>query len=284
MRVLLPAVSSNAADPLTRIGGPAFQRVPVRRPIAAAPGRLAAAVLALITLASGCDSEVYAPDSPAGLSLDLAELDAGARAAGVATDNVVVVLRRVADSSVAFKQNYPDDLLGQVTGTRIVRARVPLRVSPEDFLLHLEVVGGGTVYYALDTRVTVIAGVGVTTPPLSLEYVGPGRSADSLAFVLLPPLILPGDSVLAAAVVLERGLPLAGVPVSYSSSDTAMVRVRPSGLGLAWLVAAPDAAGTVSITAATPTGLSRSAGLTVLVPAPTAAGAVQAMFQATVLP
>lgn len=227
---------------------------------------LVAVIVGIALPVSGCGNESVAPGGAAGLSLDLAQLAAGARAAGITTDSILVVLRRAADSSLALSRTYPDGLLGEVTGTRVVRADIPLRVSPEDFLLHLELRDGGTVYYALDSRVTVLAGVAIATPALSLAYVGPGKDADSLAFILAPPVILPGDSVLAAALIFEQGRSVVGVPVAYESSDTSLVRVRPAGLGVAWLVAAAPSVGSATITAIAPNGLRQTAALAVLAP------------------
>lgn len=240
-----------------------------------ARNRLIGVVLALVTMICAC-GEPNGPRRTAGLGFDLAAMSGIARASGLTTDSVMILLRHASDSSLAFSGTYPDGLLGEATGTTIIRTDIPLRVSPEDFLLHIELRQDGTVYYALDTRVTVIAGIGVTTPPLTPSYVGPGKNADSMAFLLVPPAIAPGDSVLAAAVLFEKGLGLTGVPVGYVSSDSGLVQVHPAALGVAWLVASAALAGSVTITALAPNGLTRSAPLTVLaLPLPSATGRLQ---------
>jgi hypothetical protein len=204
------------------------------------------------------------PDRSVAARLDLSGLAEAARSYSIATDVVRVELRRTSDSSMAYSGSFPGNLLSDLTGTFVVHAEIPLTISPEQFYLHIDVLNSGTVYYTVDAIVTLIAGLGVSTPPLVPRYVGPGGGADSLVFLLIPPAIIAGDSVLAAAQVFSGGLALSQIPIGYVSSDPSKVRVHPSLLGTAWLVADKSATGTVPITASTPGGLSRSASLTVL--------------------
>jgi hypothetical protein len=206
--------------------------------------------------------------------MDLAALFRANANVPVPVDTVLVELRRTSDSSVAFSDLVPASRFTQRSDSLIIPITLELRQGTEQFYLYAEARGGGVVYYTVRSTVTAQAGRSTPTPSLTPTYVGPGNTADSVVLQLSASTVAPGDSVLATTTVFDNGQPVPGVPVGIEPSDSTLVTARPSGLNGAWLIGGPTA-GTVSIVARTPTGLTDTLPLTVsITPVPSTLGKV----------
>lgn len=180
-------------------------------------------------------------------------------------DQLLLELRR-GDQSLAVSQVLNAAEL-QVDGRGIaIRLDIPLAGPTEDFDLTLELKLLGITLYQARSTVTVVAGQSVETAPIIPLYIGPGLGADSMTLVVAPPLILSGTAGVATAVVLDAGSIISGVPVEITTSDTTQLRATATALNITTLTAAPNASGQFTVTATTPTGLTRSTSVTVLRP------------------
>ena len=204
-------------------------------------------------------------------TLNLQDLVAAAQTIPIPLDSVRVELRRVSDeNAIVFEETFPVDQV--LTGNTVdIEIAIVILTDPEEFLLHLEILGNGFVWYEVIGTVTASAR---DVPPSQLPpptYVGPGANADSVRMTLMDTTLAGGDSVLVSGTVYESNAVVPGAPVSFTSSNTAygaayawnaffadanvgqVTRVTPSGPGL-------DELG--SLTTAFPGGLSGLIGLT----------------------
>lgn len=180
-------------------------------------------------------------------------------------DQLLLELRR-GDQSVAVTQLLSAAQLNAGPEGISIRLDIPLSGHTEDFDLNLELRLLGITLYQARSTVTVIAGQSVETAPIIPLYIGPGLGADSMTLVVAPPLILSGTVGVATALVLDAGAVINGVPVTITTSDTTQLRATATALNITTLTAAPGASGQFTVTASTPTGLTRSTTVTVLRP------------------
>ena len=180
-------------------------------------------------------------------------------------DQLRLELRR-ADQSIAVSQLLGAAQLNAGANGISIRLDIPLSAPTEDFGLNLELSLAGITLYQATSTVTVVAGESVETAPIIPLYIGPGLGADSMTLVVAPPLILSGTAGVATAVVLDAGSIISGVPVEITTSDTTQLRATPTALNITTLTAAPNASGQFTVSATTPTGLTRSTSVTVLRP------------------
>jgi hypothetical protein len=180
-------------------------------------------------------------------------------------DQLLLELRR-GDQSIAVSQLLNAAQLQAGREGISIRLDIPLSAPTEDFGLNLELRLAGITLYKATSTVTVVAGESVETDPIIPLYIGPGLGADSMTLVVAPPLILSGTVGVATAVVLDAGSIISGVPVEFTTSDTTQLRATATALNITTLTAAPGASGQFTVTASTPTGLSRSVSVAVLRP------------------
>jgi len=208
------------------------------------------------TLLTTCGTDTaIGPGIPAQSSVDLAGLLRAGGPIPIPIDTVLVELRRLTDSSVAFSQQVDVARFQQQGNDLILSIALALRTTPEQFYLYAEARGGGVVYYTVRSTVTAAAGQSTQSPSLIPTYVGPGSTADSVVLTLVPSSVAPGDSALATAVVFDNDAPVAGAPVGIVPADTVTVRRREVGVNSVWLVAPATGSGSTPVTATTPTGL-----------------------------
>jgi hypothetical protein len=216
-----------------------------------------------VPLLTTCSTDsALAPRVPIQSDVDLTGLLL--RAGGqvpIPLDQVLIELRRVTDSSVAYRETRSIADVSQAGGSLTMRVSFVLDHSPEDFHLYVEALGGGVLYYTARAGVTIRTGQTTRTSALTPVYVGPGATADEVQLTLSAGRVAPGDSVHATAVVLEDGTVVPGAPVGILSSDSPRVAARAEGLDKAWLVADPDASGSVTVTAVLPNGVTAQAPL-----------------------
>lgn len=180
-------------------------------------------------------------------------------------DQLLLELRR-GDASVAVSRLLGSAELSAGRDGIAIRLDIPLSAPTEAFDLHLELRLLGITLYEANSSVTVVAGESVETDPIIPLYIGPGLGADSMTLVIAPPLILSGTVGVATAIVLDAGSIISGVPVEITTSDTIQLRAAATALNITTLTAAPTASGSFTVTATTPTGLTRSTTVTVLRP------------------
>jgi hypothetical protein len=180
-------------------------------------------------------------------------------------DQLLLELRR-GDQSVAVSQLLNAAELNVGSEGISIRLDIPLAGPTEEFGLNLELRLLGITLYRATSTVTVVAGESVETAPIVPLYIGPGLGADSMTLVVAPPLILSGTIGVATAVVLDAGAVINGVPVTITTSDTTQLRATATALNIFTLSAAPNASGQFTVTASTPTGLTRSTTVAVLRP------------------
>ncbi|MDZ4865334.1 MAG: Ig-like domain-containing protein, partial [Gemmatimonadota bacterium] len=215
-----------------------------------------ARVVFAATLLTTCGTDTaIGPGIPAQSSVDLAGLLRAGGPIPIPIDTVLVELRRLTDSSVAFSQQVDVARFQQQGNDLILSIALALRTTPEQFYLYAEARGGGVVYYTVRSTVTAAAGQSTQSPSLIPTYVGPGSTADSVVLTLVPSSVAPGDSALATAVVFDNDAPVAGAPVGIVPADTVTVRRREVGVNSVWLVAPATGSGSTPVTATTPTGL-----------------------------
>ncbi len=232
------------------------------------------AVLFGSILLTTCSSDALAPRPPVRGALDLSSLIQLHNGFPITVDTILVELRR-SDESLAFSQTVPSTKFSSTPGRYTIDVEVKLNESPEQFLLHAEVRGGGVVFYEANSLVTAIAGRSVQTDPIVPVYVGPGIGSDSLELVLVPATVAPGGVSVATAVVRQAGTIIPGVPVEIISDDSTQVSAAASSFSVTTLSAAGTALGSYTISARTPTGLTQASTLTV-VPATTGAASIVA--------
>ena len=212
-------------------------------------------------LLTTCSTDSFAPRPPIRGEVDFGSLLA-LRDFPIAVDEIEVILRR-SDESVAFQRTLTASDFTTNGGGYRVPIDVELKDSPETFALHAEVRAAGITYYEVNSTVTATLGLTVTTDPLVPTYVGPGSVADSVRLSLTPSTTTPGVAVTALAEVFFGGNVISGVPVSIETNDSTAITITRPGLATAAILPGAGANGSYTIIARTPTGLTRSATLTV---------------------
>lgn len=213
-------------------------------------------VVVAATLLTTCGTDTaMGPGIPVQSAVDLTGLLRAGGPIPIPIDTVLVELRRVSDSSVAFTQQVDVSRFLQQGNDLILSVALALRTTPEQFYLFAEARGGGVVYYTVRSTVTATAGQSSQTPSLVPTYVGPGSTADSVVLTVVPSSVAAGDSALATAVVYDNDAPVVGAPVGIVPADTVAVRTHEIGVNTVWLVAPATGTGSTPVTATTPTGL-----------------------------
>ncbi|CAN5919077.1 hypothetical protein BH11GEM1_BH11GEM1_31210 [soil metagenome] len=123
----------------------------------------------------------------------------------------------------------------------------------------------GTVQFSGTARVIAR---GASRPALAavvtLQYVGPGASAKTVTVSPAEATVVPGASqALVATAADQSGAPVPNLVVSWSSSDTTVARVTPTG-SISATATSRGPRGTVTFTARTPGGAVGTAKVTVL--------------------
>ena len=186
-------------------------------------------------------------------TLNVYELLAAAQTIPIPMDEVRVELRRVSDSTdVVVDRTYPINEVLTDSGTVEIDVVLVILQDPEQFYLRLEVIGNNRVWYEVDGIVS--ASAQIRTPDMlpTPTYVGLGANADSVRMSLVDTTITGGDSVFVQGMVYEGDSIVFGAPVSFASSDSTAVLARQLGVDQAWLAAATDRTGNVTITAYAP--------------------------------
>ncbi len=184
------------------------------------------AALALALLVGvRCSDSPFAPGQTVVGSLDVRGLLTVARSAPIPIDSFVVELRRVGDSTIAFRSAIRADSIGVSAGADsvVIDISVDLQTQTEEFFLYVAVVGNGIVWFEVRDMVTATAGGSTTTPPLTPTFVGPGADATGVIISFADTTIAGGDSILVTASVFEGQTEATAAPVSFTSSDTSLV-------------------------------------------------------------
>jgi hypothetical protein len=232
--------------------------------------RSAGTVLACFALTT-CSPDATAPGGRVESALDLSSLLRAPGDLPVPIDEVVVELRRTADSSLAGAPRIIGINQANQSDTAL---RVPVQVEmtrdQEDFYLKVEARGNNVLYFVVNSIVTARRGQRGETTALTPEYVGPGANADDLELTIAEEEIPAGDSVLVSGTAFENAVEVPGTPVGFTSSDPAVLRVRQQGLNQAWLIASPLApTSDITLTLVGPNNLSEDYSITVVGGAPT---------------
>ncbi|HEU4721293.1 MAG TPA: hypothetical protein VFS59_08020, partial [Gemmatimonadaceae bacterium] len=147
---------------------------------------------------------------------------------------------------------------------------VEVRGIEERFTALIELRDGtGLVLFSGSRGVTARSGLlpGAAPAPFLVEYSGPGR--DARAVVLSPATgVVSTSSVVpfAATAVDASGRPVTDLLVRWTSSDSSLGRVTPTG-GASAELRGTGRRGTIAVNAVTPTGLSASATIALVPPA-----------------
>src|SRR5437016_5159031 len=188
-----------------------------------------------------------------GLGVDLT-------AFGLTADTIrLVVTRSPADTLRALTFFFDPDS-SQIR----LAADVTLRALVETLTVHLELRGGGFALFSGTRALELRAGRPGPPQQIAVTYTGPGSTIAALT--LTPP-----DTVLSFGNAFRfrvsakdsSGAPVTAFYVTWSSSDTSVLRVNAAGLARA-----PQARALVYVRARTPTGIADSTPVTVI-PAPT---------------
>jgi adhesin/invasin len=189
--------------------------------------------------------------------MDVGALLVAARDFPIPVDEILLELRRVSDNVVVFNRTLTSAEWSTSTTEVRIEITLDLENSPEDFVFTAIVRGGGVEYYRATGTVTATAGGTTTTPPIAPVYTGPGTQADQLIFAPPGPLGN-GQQATLTATVMQGNVTLTGVPVSYTSSNPALIAPVALGLDQATITTPVAGSGSVTITAETPNGLSAS--------------------------
>src|SRR5437016_11448838 len=188
-----------------------------------------------------------------GLGVDLA-------AFGLTADTIRLVVTRSSADTLRALTFFFDPDSSQIR----LAADVTLRAPVETLTVHLELRGGGFALFSGTRALELRAGRPGPPQQIAVTYTGPGSTIAALT--LTPP-----DTVLTFGEALRfrvsardsSGAPVTAFYVTWSSSDTSVLRVNAAGLARA-----PQARALVYVRARTPTGIADSTPVTVI-PAPT---------------
>ena len=129
----------------------------------------------------------------------------------------------------------------------------------EDVQVSITIVGGGVNWFTGTTNVTLVAG-GTAQPstPLTLTYVGPGATADSVRITMAATQIVGGIGVTVGGAVWVPGGILTGVPVGYRVGDSTVATITPLGISNGRLTGRVPVRDSTWLYAETPTHLTDS--------------------------
>jgi len=231
--------------------------------------RIGAGVALAFLVLTCSDEQVSGPKRPGGLSLDLQALAAPAAPGepDIPIDSIRVTLQRPAEPGHAYGATLR--VRGDTLGDSLyLKLDVPLNRSPEDFILDVQVFGGGIVWYRLIDTLAISEGDN-TPPPLIARYVGPGANAARVQMLPADTTAVGGTSFPLHAVVYDSSnTPVTGVPVGYRLSDPSRGSVSVSFL-TASFTGATNVRDSVWVIAETPTHLTDSTRIHILPPAAT---------------
>src|SRR5437879_10417932 len=143
-------------------------------------------------------------------------------------------------------------------------ADVTLRAVVETLTVHLELRGGGFALFAGTRALEVRAGRPGPPQQIAVTYTGPGSTIAALTLAPLDSVLTFGEALrFRVSAKDSSGAPVTAFYVTWSSSDTSVLRVNAAGLARA-----PQARALVYVRARTPTGIADSTPVTVI-PAPT---------------
>ncbi|MHB1864274.1 MAG: hypothetical protein ACYCVL_15075 [Gemmatimonadaceae bacterium] len=222
----------------------------------------ALAAMACAGLLGACMSAPTGDAKPA-LALALRPVFTAAANAGVGLDHIHIVITRPPATDPLV-----DTTIALTPGQDSVSVKLSVRTLPTDdhLLADIDLLGGGTVYYHGTSDILVQAGAqSSAASAVTVAYVGPGVGATSIAIAQRKVSVLANATVTFAASVLDaNGRAIQGVPIGWSVSDATLGAIGDSS---GQFVGAGKR-GTLTVFAATPTGLRDSVPL-VLLPAPT---------------
>jgi uncharacterized protein YjdB len=179
---------------------------------------------------------------------------------GLTPDTIrLVVTRSPADTLRALTVFFDPDS-SQIR----LAADVTLRAAVETLTVHLELRGGGFALFSGTRPVEVRAGRPGAPLQIAVTYTGPGTSVAALTLAPLDSVLTFGDGLRFRVSAKDSGgAPVTPFYVTWSSSDTTVLRVDAAGLARA-----PQARALVYVRARTPTGIVDSTPVTVI-PVPT---------------
>lgn len=175
-------------------------------------------------------------------------------------DNLRVLAIRLpsdtaADTTVAFS---PD------SASLHLALPVPLQTSPETFALVVQLLAGTKVLFSGTSSVSVSVGPPDTSAAASvpLAFVGPGSKVNHIHITPVDSVVTLGGSALFHATADSSGTPVDSFYVTWTTSDTTLVKINGQGL-----LKAPGARGNVFVRALTPNNVRDSTRVT-FVPIP----------------
>ncbi len=227
---------------------------------------LAGASLALTLLVITCvDGTITGPGRSGAATFNFAAVAPPPGGAPVPVESLEITLRRPAVESVAL-----DTIVGFDTGngdSAVVRLRVVLLHSPEDFQLSVRAFGGGITWYTASASVRISTGAATPTP-LVVQYVGPGVNAARVAMAPADTTAVGGVPFpLHATVYDSGGTPITGVPVGYRLSDSSRASVVYPTPYTALLTGKPALRDSLWVVAETPTHVRDSTRVHIVPPA-----------------
>ncbi len=218
-------------------------------------GRVARVLLGATLLTTCSTDSALAPHWTAQSTIDATAFFRAGGAFPIPVDEVILDLRRVSDNSLAFSDTLTAQQFQQSGGQLLITLSVDLKSATEQFTFTAIVRGGGVEYYRTTGTVTATAGQATQTTPLTPTYTGPGSTADSVTIPATTTLGN-GQSATITATVWQGLTPITGVPVSFESSDSALITPQSTGFSQASVTAPATGTGSVTVTARTPGGLS----------------------------
>jgi len=188
-----------------------------------------------------------------GLGVDLA-------AFGLTADTIRLVVTRSSADTLRALTFFFDPDSSQIR----LAADVTLRALVETLTVHLELRGGGFALFAGTRALEVRAGRPGPPQQIAVTYTGPGSTIAGLTLAPLDSVLTFGEALrFRVSAKDSSGAPVTAFYVTWSSSDTSVLRVNAAGLARA-----PQARALVYVRARTPTGIADSTPVTVI-PAPT---------------
>ena len=188
--------------------------------------RIGAWILLALGIVTCTDKDVTGPRGRGVASLDLRAFQ-GVPSPGqpdIPLDSVRVELRQVPGLTLKLDTIFSLRADTLAADSLKVSLGVTLDEDPESFQLTVQAYGGGAVWYQATDTVSISAG-GTATPRLLARYVGPGANATGVTLGPRDTTVVGGQTVALRVVVDSSGVPLAGVPVGFASSDTAKGKV-----------------------------------------------------------
>lgn len=202
--------------------------------------------------------EVRGPTVPLALALAWPEGTVANAVFGADIDSVSVIVSRQNESTAASV------VVPFPAGDEGIRfaVDVPLEQETETLFVYVQLRAGQTTLFYAFGDVVLRVGTVPATPPLSLEYVGPGYDA---AFVSISPrtaFVAPGGTLQFSALVQNALQAIVTPPLAWSVNDTRLATISASGLLTA------RSAGSVRVRVTTPTGVADSLDVLIATQAP----------------